>query len=105
MVMLVIAILVARVSYSRRAPHAKTRRRTIVGTFLTRTFTVEGANIEILYRHWHRRSHELLKGEKPAELPVQQFARFELVANRNAAKWLNIDVPASVLWRADDVID
>jgi putative ABC transport system substrate-binding protein len=47
----------------------------------------------------------ILKSERPAELPVQQFTRFELVVNRNAAKWLGINVPASILSRADDVID
>jgi putative ABC transport system substrate-binding protein len=47
----------------------------------------------------------ILKGEKPADLPVQQSTRFKLVVNRNTAKWLGIEVPASVLSRADDVID
>jgi putative tryptophan/tyrosine transport system substrate-binding protein len=47
----------------------------------------------------------ILKGEKPTDLPVQQSARFELVVNRNTAKRLGIEVPASILSRADDVID
>jgi putative tryptophan/tyrosine transport system substrate-binding protein len=47
----------------------------------------------------------ILKGEKPADLPVRQSTRFNLVVNRNAAKWLGIEVPASILSRADDVID
>jgi putative tryptophan/tyrosine transport system substrate-binding protein len=47
----------------------------------------------------------ILKGEKPADLPVQQSTRFQLVVNRNTAKWLGIEVPASILSRADDVID
>jgi putative tryptophan/tyrosine transport system substrate-binding protein len=47
----------------------------------------------------------ILRGEKPADLPVQQSTRFELVVNRNTAKWLGIEVPASILSRADDVID
>jgi putative tryptophan/tyrosine transport system substrate-binding protein len=47
----------------------------------------------------------ILKGEKPADLPVQESARFQLVVNRNTAKWLGIEVPASILSRADDVID
>jgi putative tryptophan/tyrosine transport system substrate-binding protein len=47
----------------------------------------------------------ILKGEKPADLPVQQSTRFQLVVNRNTAKWLGIEVPQSILSRADDVID
>jgi putative ABC transport system substrate-binding protein len=47
----------------------------------------------------------ILKGDKPADLPVQQSTRFQLVVNRNTAKWLGIEVPKSILSRADDVID
>jgi putative ABC transport system substrate-binding protein len=47
----------------------------------------------------------ILKGEKPADLPVRQSTRLELVVNRNTAKWLGIEVPASILSRADGVID
>jgi putative ABC transport system substrate-binding protein len=46
----------------------------------------------------------LLKGWKPVDLPVQQ-SRFQLVVNRNTAKWLGIDLPVSILSRADDIID
>ena len=49
-------------------------------------------------------SARLLKGWKPVDLPVQQ-SRFQLVVNRNTAKWLGIDLPASILSRADDIID
>jgi putative ABC transport system substrate-binding protein len=47
----------------------------------------------------------ILKGRKPADLPVRQSTRSQLVVNRNTAKWLGIEVPASILSRADDVID
>jgi putative ABC transport system substrate-binding protein len=47
----------------------------------------------------------ILKGERPAGLPVQPSTRFVLVVNRNTAKWLGINVPASILSRADNVID
>jgi putative tryptophan/tyrosine transport system substrate-binding protein len=64
-----------------------------------------GANRDDLYRRAATYVNKILKGVKPADLPVEQASRYQLVVNLKTAKALGLDLPPSLLARADEVIE
>jgi len=86
-------------------------KKRLPAIYQTKEFVVDGGLISYgpdfadLYRRASTYVDKILKGAKPADLPVEQPTKFELVINLKAAKALGLTIPPSLLLRADQVIE
>jgi putative ABC transport system substrate-binding protein len=64
-----------------------------------------GTNLPEVYRQIGIYTGRVLKGEKPADLPVLEPTKFDMAINLRTAKALGIDMPTSILLRANEVIE
>jgi putative ABC transport system substrate-binding protein len=88
-------------AFRNRLPAASTQKEDAeAGLLLT-----YGADFRDLFRRSAVFVDKIFKGAKPADLPVEQPAKFELVINLKTAKALGIIVPPTLLTRADEVIE
>ena len=92
---------IAEVALKNRLPAASIQRELAEAGFLL----TYGSDIRDLYRRSAVFVDKIFKGAKPADLPVEQPTKFELVVNLKTAKALGIDMPPTLLARADEVIE
>jgi len=64
-----------------------------------------GANFQDLYRRTAEFVDKILRGTKPDDIPVEQPTKFDLIVNLTTAKALGLEIPPTLLARADEVIE
>ena len=92
---------IAEMALRNRLPAASVQRELAEAGFLLSY----GADIGDLYRRSAGFVDKIFKGAKPADLPVEQPTKFELVVNLKTAKALGVNIPPTLLARADEVIE
>jgi len=92
--------LILNQAAKRRMPTASTNKEFVQAGGLVSY----GVNLPDMFRQTARYVDKILRGTKPADLPIEQPTRFELLVNLKTAKALGLTIPPSVLLRADEVI-